>query len=356
LKTRIAFLSLAAALVLFLAGPALAGEAKSLTILFSGDIQGWSSPIPTCGGRNMGGMARVVTERTRLEAKSGPVLLLDAGGFYPLNVFGPYVAEEVYRVGLKAMQATGFDAANLSAADLVQGYPTLRKSQAELNLPLVTTNVVFAGTKVPLMAPFIVKDVGGVKVGILGLSPETDLPRSPAGGVGDAVAVVSPAEALAYYLPQVKAKSDLVVLLSHCGMVVTNELLTAFPDIDLALVAGKDAGKGSCTTLDSLVEAYRDQSVQQKAFPVVDRLYTLGAVTMQPNVNGSMVATKVEYLPLEMDLPKDEKLMAITGKNVYIEGLDALKARSAEIQTQMQSDVQQMQGMSPEQFLQTLQK
>gem|GEM_PF-5494025 len=171
MKTRIAFLSLAAALVLFLAGPALAGEAKSLTILFSGDIQGWSSPIPTCGGRNMGGMARVVTERARIEAKSGPVLLLDAGGFYPLNVFGPYVAEEVYRVGLKAMQATGFDAANLSAADLVQGYATLRKSQAELNLPLVTTNVVFAGTKVPLMAPFIVKDVGGVKVGILGPQP-----------------------------------------------------------------------------------------------------------------------------------------------------------------------------------------
>lgn len=354
MNIRIAILTLAA--VLTLSVPAVAGEAKGLTILFSGDIQGWTSPVPTCGGRNMGGLGRVVTQREQIAAKGAPVLLVDAGGFYPMNVFGPFVADEVYKVGLKAAQATGFDAMNVSAADLVQGYATLRKEQAELNLPLVSTNIVYAGTRIPFMPPYLVKDVNGTRIAFLGISPEIDLPHSPVDLVGNAVAVLPAAEALAYYLPQAKAKSDLVVLLSHAGMIETTNLLQAFPDIGLALVAGKDAGKGSCTTIDGLVAAYQQQASQQKAYPVIDRLYTLGELSLQPSVGGNLVVTKADTLPLQMDMPQDEKIAAITGKNVYIDGLGALKARAAEIDSQMKKDVQASQNMTPEEFLQSLQK
>jgi 2',3'-cyclic-nucleotide 2'-phosphodiesterase (5'-nucleotidase family) len=142
---------------------------------------------------------------------------------------------------LESMKKLGYKAVNIGERDLNLGYDDFIKRTKGLPMSFISTNIVKQGTKEPVFSPFAVVDVKGtsgerVRVGVLGVDRYSPVWQK-AGPSETNLAMASPADMIATYLPEVRAKSDVIVLLAALSKEDAHELAKQFPDIDLVLGA-----------------------------------------------------------------------------------------------------------------------
>ena len=164
-----------------------------LTILYTGGTRGHLEPCGCFEGQS-GGIARRATAVASLRDAGPQTLLVDAGdiveGETPLD-------RRRTATYLAAMSALEYDAVCMRPSELSQleSFP---------DLPLVLTNQ--AADDAPEIPLFLIKKVGRIRVGILGVCPLD--------GEGD-IALKPAATSLSTYLPRIKAETDLILLLSQ---------------------------------------------------------------------------------------------------------------------------------------------
>lgn len=176
-----------------------------LTILYTNDTRGW---LQACGCSQgvLGGLDRRATLVQRVRDQGGPVVLVDSGN----------LADEpaAARLVVEAMVEMGYDAVGLGPLDFQVGEAFWREAEAR-KLPLVVSD-----PGEPPLPPFVTRrrdlPAGERRVGILALAPP------PEGGPGrDPLAELRP------LLAEVRAESDLVILLSQRGRVADEALARA---------------------------------------------------------------------------------------------------------------------------------
>ncbi len=177
-------------------------------------------------------MARRATVINGVRASaSEPVLLLDAGG----TLLGQALADATDgAVIVAAMNAMGYDALTVGQAELQQGLDTLRKRALEASFPILSCNLVIGQDDQPIFDPYAVVLRGGIRFGIIGVS-EADM------GWLDSlteVRILDPLASVRRILPEVRAQSDVVILLSHLGLEGDKSLAQAEPRIDI-IVGGR---------------------------------------------------------------------------------------------------------------------
>ena len=69
----------------------------------------------------------------------------------------------------------------------------------------------------PIFEPYIIKDYGDLMVGIIGLATEQTTVLEPLHLSKDGIVFYNSKETLEKYLPIVREKADVVVVLSHLG-------------------------------------------------------------------------------------------------------------------------------------------
>jgi len=196
--------------------------AVTLTILHTSDIHGRVHPHDALADRDLGeGLARVAAAVKAVRAEGKPTLLLDSGD----TIQGAPTQALVFagRVGdasdpiVRAMNLVGYDAMALGNHEFDFGLPRLEKSRGQARFAWLSANTVRPDGQ-PAFPPYVVREVAGVRVGILGLvTPHVANWESPAllEGLqfGDAVA------AARRYVPVIRGKErcDLVVVLTHQG-------------------------------------------------------------------------------------------------------------------------------------------
>lgn len=215
---------LASALALVAAGYALAAQ---LRILHFNDTY---TLEPVDGGK-LGGMARLATLVQRLRAEEPTALLLFAG-----DVISPSIMSSVFKGEqmIEALNALGVDAATFGNHEFDFGDEVLARRVAESDFSWVAANVEDdAGRPFPGARPFVVRQIGDVGVGILGLiTPHTrELSSS-----GPQWRFLDPVETARRYIPQMKAMgADVIVALTHQSMADDVRLLREVPEIDLVV-------------------------------------------------------------------------------------------------------------------------
>jgi 2',3'-cyclic-nucleotide 2'-phosphodiesterase (5'-nucleotidase family) len=169
---------------------------------------------------------------------STPVVLMDTGNFSdnPTEIGDLRTATL-----LQAMKRLGYKAINVGERDLNLGYGDFVKRTEGLGLTFISTNIVKQGTKEPVFPPSTVVEIKGtsgktVRVGVLGIDRYTPVWQK-AGPPGTNLAMASPADMIATYLPPLRAKSDIVVLLAAVSKEDAHDLAKQFQDIDLILGA-----------------------------------------------------------------------------------------------------------------------
>jgi hypothetical protein len=156
-------------------------------------------------------------------------MVVDNGGFFPddsLHIdFSWFLMD--------GMKLLGVDAVGLGDRDLKFGLAYLKSQVKRTQLPMVCANLVDKRTKATVMQPYLIKKIGTVNVGVLGLmSDKVDL-----GPARDSLAVMDPQMVAKKIVAEIRGKgATVVVLLSQLGKVESEDLVTAIDGIDAVIV------------------------------------------------------------------------------------------------------------------------
>ncbi len=171
-------------------------------------------------------------------AKGGPVLVLDSGNAlfkFPQSTGDPTEKPRAELL-LKQMDAMGTSVMAVGARDLTLGLDYLKSGAKGLKMKLLSANLVDKAGK-PVFPASTVLTSGGLKVGVVGASPEGPLPG--ADGQPMAPAVLAEAKRL-----REKDKVDVVVVLAAAPYGVVRKFAEAAEGVDFVIQSHEGRGAG----------------------------------------------------------------------------------------------------------------
>lgn len=190
-------------------------------VIVSADTAGWIVPCG-CTSNQSGGLLRrgSLIEAARREAD---VLVLDAGG-------APHGVSRYdklkFAAVLRGELAMNVAAHNLGAAEAALGPDELRRIAAELQVPLVSTNVLAADGK-PLVDSIRLVEVDGRRAAVFGvLSPSL----APPG-----VRTVPARDAVLAGVAKLQPRPELIVVLAYVPETELTALAEELPEVDLVV-------------------------------------------------------------------------------------------------------------------------
>jgi hypothetical protein len=137
----------------------------------------------------------------------------------------------------KALGLLQYDAVALGEKDLAYGRARLQQIANDHGVKFVCANAVDRTTKEPIFPPYVVAEQAGVRVAFIGVvSPERHIIAQVESALLEhQIELKDPTEMTLKILDEVRAKADLVVLLSHTG-IETSEFLAEDLPVDVVIV------------------------------------------------------------------------------------------------------------------------
>jgi 5'-nucleotidase len=178
-----------------------------------------------------GGLGRILTLRRAIQKENPNTLLLMAG-----DTISPSVESITYKGAqmIDAWNATGLDYATFGNHEFDFGPDVLQARIKESKFGWVAANVIDTRTNQTFggVPPFVVREFGGVKIGIFGLVlPETKTTSRP----GDNVVFRNPCETAKQMVSELHAQGvKVVVALTHLSMREDKEVARC-ADVDLII-------------------------------------------------------------------------------------------------------------------------
>ncbi|MGB8984718.1 MAG: 5'-nucleotidase C-terminal domain-containing protein [Anaerolineales bacterium] len=204
--------------------PASAAETRDIVILGTSDIHGnvqnydyFSDIVPT--GSSQRGLTKVLSYVKGVLASNPNTILIDNGDTIqgtPLAYYFNMVDTSVENPLAAAMNSMNYVALTVGNHEFNYGPAVLNKFQSDAEFPLLSANVT--GCRDYTFQPYVIEEVAGVQVGILGLTPPAvthwERPENIVDCVfGDAMAAAN------YYVPIMRAEgADVIVVSAHTGL------------------------------------------------------------------------------------------------------------------------------------------
>jgi 5'-nucleotidase / UDP-sugar diphosphatase len=176
----------------------------------------------------IGGVARRATVIKQERGRGGVVLVLDAGNSLTGDQDPAFKTKGA--TSIAALNLLGYDAMTLGSKDLALGLDVLRQRIGEAKFPVLSANAVISPTGELIAQPFVVREIGGHHIAIVGL---TDGP-----GTAE-VTVRGPLATAKQIVPEARRSADIVILLSHASMEVDKTIADAVPGITLIVSGGQ---------------------------------------------------------------------------------------------------------------------
>jgi 5'-nucleotidase len=194
----------------------LAAGDTVVTILHTNDTHSQIDPLPDNDkNAGKGGVARRATLVKRIRKENPNTLLVDAGDVCQGTPYFNFFKGEVE---YKAMSAIGYDVGTLGNHEFDNGVDALATALKFANFDIVSTNYDVKGTPLePIVKPYVVKTVAGIRIGLfgLGISPVALIDPTNFKGVTYKDPVVAAREMVQTL--REKEKCALVVCMSHLG-------------------------------------------------------------------------------------------------------------------------------------------
>lgn len=149
------------------------------------------------------------------------------------------MATEKANLMIDSLNLMGYDALTVGDDDLSLGKEFLMEMSRKANFPFLSSNVIDEATGKPLFHTQLIKEKGGLKIGIFSLLapdafPNTYDPRRKG------LLLRSPTETAQAMVRELQTKADLIILLSHLGYPKDVEMAQTVPGIHL-IVGGHSA-------------------------------------------------------------------------------------------------------------------
>lgn len=232
MKKRVTSLVLAALLILSSFSFAFAQDAETtkITIIHTNDtharLEGTATEI---------GFAKIATLIKEAKEANPNTLVLDAGD----TLHGmPIVNISKGENAVKVLQAAGYDYMTVGNHDFNYGKERLFELRDMSEVGMICANVLNEKGE-SIFTPYVIKEVGGVRIGIFGLAtPETTYKTSPSNVVG--LTFEDPVKVSKKIVAELKDKTDVIIALAHLGLdessVITSKALAEnVKDIDVII-------------------------------------------------------------------------------------------------------------------------
>jgi 2',3'-cyclic-nucleotide 2'-phosphodiesterase (5'-nucleotidase family) len=204
-------------------------DIRPLTILHSNDLHAQLMPNPD----GLGGFAWLAAEVRRQRAGCAHCIYLSAGDLVqgtPVSTI--YHGDPVYKLA----NLLGFDAATLGNHEFDYGWKAIQGFARIAHFPLLSANVESADGHFLTGRGYVIRNVGGVRVAIIGLVM-SDLAGnfSTAEQVGP-FQVKSVFDTIHRAAAELRGRADLIVALGHFNLDEARDILAKAPEVSIAIV------------------------------------------------------------------------------------------------------------------------
>ena len=157
-------------------------------------------------------------------------MLLDAGDLIGDTMIADLTEGQAL---IRAFNHLKYDAMTFGNHEPDFGMAALRDRIKEAKFPFVAANLANRSDGESFVAPYVIKKLAGISVGIVGLTyPKTPWTTSPKNV--EELTFLDPVAAIELQLPKLlRDGSDLIVVLSHLGLAGDKQLATAVSGIDV---------------------------------------------------------------------------------------------------------------------------
>lgn len=208
---------------LFLAASVAAhAEEARLTILHTTDLHGsltsWDYLADRPAPR---GLVKLATLVRQVRAEGAPLVLVDNGDVLqgsPMQAMWHAHPDSTREPMMAAMTALGYDAMAVGNHEFDRGLAALERARQDAGFPFLAVNVARASDGALAFAPSVIKTVGSLRVGIVGVcTPATPQWLDPTFTAG--LRFLSPFETVAGEVGRLRTKErcDVIVVLAHTG-------------------------------------------------------------------------------------------------------------------------------------------
>lgn len=303
LTKRLLSLFLAMAMVfsgLLVPAKAKAAATTKITIIHTNDTHGRLLDSDEYGAS--WGFAKIASLVKQAKAENPNTLVLDAGdAFQGMPIINISKGEGLIPI----LEAVGYDAMTMGNHEFDFGFSALQSLEAKMTkIPMVSANI-YKESGGRVFKPYVIKEVGGVKVGIFGLTtPETTYKSHPDNTKG--LTFMDPVKSAKGVVAELKPQVDIVVALSHLG------------------VEGEDTSIKVAEQVDDIDLIVDGHSHTELAYGVIEVNGTMIAQTGEYTKNVGMVELEVQnkkivrkssiLLPDSEDVKEDEAVKALIEK------------------------------------------
>jgi 5'-nucleotidase / UDP-sugar diphosphatase len=271
--------------------------------------------------------------------KSEPAtLLLDCGALFDDK-------KDTAEFQLQAMALMGYDALNLGSPEFTFGKGFLEQTRSKISFPYISSNLLSGGSRIPWTREYLIKEVGGVKVAILGVLDPDGLARLPDREQVKGLEVIPPEAALKRLLPEVRGKVDLVILLSQFDVENTLALVRAVNGIDVAISSASD-GVFFPPATDKETAVLLQTGSQGK---------TLGFLKITLDEKRALRVSEKKYVSLDNSVPGNREIETLVATVKKAQETEQEKLRR-ERQENIRKEQAETLKLSPQEFMERYRK
>jgi 2',3'-cyclic-nucleotide 2'-phosphodiesterase (5'-nucleotidase family) len=149
------------------------GKETSLTLIYTSNTLGEVEPCGCPEGGDNGGLPKRSHYLKTVKEEVKNLLILDGGDALIISYFSqPSERDKARRragLVLRLYETLGYHALNIGDTDLGLGIEYLRNLQKNSKIPFLSANLKEKKTKKSVFKPYLIKEIEGIKIGILGL-------------------------------------------------------------------------------------------------------------------------------------------------------------------------------------------
>ncbi|MCX6910693.1 MAG: bifunctional UDP-sugar hydrolase/5'-nucleotidase [Verrucomicrobia bacterium] len=304
----------------------------AITILHTTDLHGHIRPADILypkeeTGNDLGGLARCATAIQRIRATTPNCLLVDDGDTFQ-GTTASFMSDGLMMI--RAMNHIRYDAWVLGNHDFDWGREKLAQCVEASQASVLAANLHCDATAPKAVAgkvrPFVVKEVDGVRVAVVGLTtpgiPNWSRPRLIGG-----MTFTSSVEALQCVLPELKhQKPDVIVLAAHQGRQITaddhaNEIFSItswFPEL-AAIIGGHTHRAAQELMLHDVL--YSQAGHWGSSLGRLDFIYDTG--------QRKLTSRKSRLIRMDASVPMDADILALAKPDLDAAGHELAKVIGA---------------------------
>jgi 5'-nucleotidase/UDP-sugar diphosphatase len=286
---------------------------RHLTILYTNDEHGWMEATEESGGA--AGLMGLWREQEGY-TDSGPFLILSGGDMWTGPAISTWFDGESMA---EVMNAIGYDAAAIGNHEFDFGLAELRERAAQSEFPFLSANIrdKETGALVDISLPYVIQDVNGVQVGLIGLTtietPQTTMPDNVA-----AFDFIPYQEALEEVVPLAREEgAELLVVVGHICADELRELAPTAAALGVAVVTGGHCNERMSTVVDGV--ALIEGGAHMEAYAKVDLTFdtaTDTVLSVKPSTHensGGAADSEIAALVAGWRVEADEALEHVIG-------------------------------------------